>query len=86
MSKFNELDYELFMALHKEIINEGNKFYEKTKDAPYPLFFSMLCVLIEQKCADEGLDLMEMYDTMIKTAEEIQKELGPILPMSKINE
>lgn len=69
----------------EELERAANQFYNDTEDIDPPLFMSMTAMLIERKCADHGLDVIEMMENMLAVAKEINSTMGETT-WGKVNE
>lgn len=52
--------------------------YAALKKLPYHEFCSVLCVLLERKCKDEGIDIRNAAEGLYKTIIEVNDELGEL--------
>lgn len=52
--------------------------YAALKKLPFHEFCSVLCVLLERKCKDEGLDVKEEAKRLYETIIQINNDLGEL--------
>ncbi len=65
-----------FFELADKLTKAADEFYQKAEEADPVLFLSMVAMLIERKCADNELDVIEMMEYMVQVAKEINSTLG----------
>ena len=50
--------------------------YTASKDLPYTMFLSAMAMLIERRAAEEGRDIYEEMDNLMKVCHQINDEMG----------
>ena len=85
---FEELlnDPEKIKRYNDLLIGAAQDFYDAIGWVPYPMFLSIICMLVERKCADDNLNVMEIFMNMMLTAKEVNEDLGPTKWGIEINE
>ena len=53
-----------------------NKAYADGEDLPYELFLSAMAMLIERRVAEEGKNIYEEMDNLVKVCHQINDDMG----------
>lgn len=52
--------------------------YAALRKLPFPDFCAILCVMLEHKCKEEGIDVKEAAEQICKTIISVNEELGQV--------
>ena len=75
------------MGEYLNLMKVANEFISKTKEADTTMFFSLIGTIIDQWCADHGIDSDEtisMTKALADAQKEVHKTIGPAKPGNEI--